>query len=415
MSPRFRRRREDETVVEEGPPVVEEEEIPPPPPPPPRPLIWPWLLLLLLLVAGGLVALWLLTRDDDGSSASTVNVPNVVRLQQREAVRRLNRRGLIARMVVRPSSAPADTVVAQDPNPGADVTRRSVVTLTVSATQTVEVPDVVGERLPAAVATLRARGLQVDTANVASNEPRGTVVDQDPTAGRRVAKGSTVLIRVSRGRVTVPDVVGQRRDAAVATIRAAGLVPTAFTVPSEEPKGTVVSQSPRAGVKVPGGSKVRLNVSNGQAPGAVPPPPTPTKPGTVTVPDVTGRPQEEAQRQLNSAGLKAGVVYVPSDEAEGVVVSQSPQAGTKQRRGTRIQLNVSLGPTPGEQRAVPDVLGKDAAAARAELTAAGFEVQTLTQGVTDSSRVGVVVDEQPAGARQAPVGSTVTIYVGRRG
>ena len=35
---------------------------------------------------GGLVAAWLLTRDNGKKGASTVNVPNVVRLQQREAV-----------------------------------------------------------------------------------------------------------------------------------------------------------------------------------------------------------------------------------------------------------------------------------------------------------------------------------------
>jgi eukaryotic-like serine/threonine-protein kinase len=142
--------------------------------------------------------------------------------------------------------------------------------------------------------------------------------------------------------------------------------------------------------------------------------PLPTKPTTVTVPDVTGQPQETAQRQLNSAGLKAGVVFVPSDEAEGTVVSQSPRAGTRQRRGARIQLNVSLGPSPGEQRAVPDVVGQEPAAARSALESAGFEVQVLNLGVTDASQVGKVVDVQPSSGRRAPVGSTVTIYVGKR-
>jgi hypothetical protein len=124
-----------------------------------------------------------------------------------------------------------------------------------------------------------------------------------------------------------------------------------------------VSQSPQVGKRVPGGSKVRLNISSGQTSGGVPPPPPPpppppgTKPATVTVPDVTGRAQEAAQRQLNSAGLKAGVVYVPSDQPEGTVVSQSPEAGTTQKRGTRIQLNVSLGSNPGNLQPVPDVLG----------------------------------------------------------
>jgi hypothetical protein len=41
-------------------------------------------------------------------------------------------------------------------------------------------------------------------------------------------------------------------------------------------------------------------------------------------------------------------------------------------------------------------------------------LQTLPQGVTDANQIGTVVDEQPAGSRRAPVGSTVTIYVGRR-
>ena len=55
----------------------------------------------------------------------------------------------------------------------------------------------------------------------------------------------------------------------------------------------------------------------------------------------------------------------------------------------------------------------DPSAARAKLTAAGFKVQTLPQGVTDPNQVGVVVDEQPAGGKNAPAGSVVTIYVGR--
>jgi hypothetical protein len=114
---RFRRAEpppaEATTFVEEGPPVavVEEEVAPPPPPPepPPRPLLWPWLLLLLALVIGGLVAAWLLTRDNGDKGASTVNVPNVVHLQQREAVQRLHDRGLIARSVTRPSADEAGT------------------------------------------------------------------------------------------------------------------------------------------------------------------------------------------------------------------------------------------------------------------------------------------------------------------
>ena len=427
--PPFRRRpapsrrvAEAETVVEGVPPgeVVEEEVLEPPPPPPRGPLVWPWLLVLLLLVIGGLVALWLLTHDDDKQSSNSVVVPNVIGQSQSTAVERVNRRGLIARVVIKRSDAPAGKVFAEEPGAGTQVARKSVVKLSVSAANVVAVLNVVGNSATAATAELRAQGLAVGTSSVASSKPRGTVLSQSPAAGVKVAKGSTVVIRVSRGMVSVPDVVGQTRGTAVSAIRAAGLAPQAFTVPSAQPKGTVVSQSPQVGKRVPGGSKVRLNISSGQTSGGVPPPPPPpppppgTKPATVTVPDVTGRAQEAAQRQLNSAGLKAGVVYVPSDQPEGTVVSQSPEAGTTQKRGARIQLNVSLGPSPGQQRAVPDVRGQDPAAAKTRLESAGFKVQTLPQGVTDANQIGTVVDEQPAGGRRAPVGSTVTIYVGRR-
>jgi eukaryotic-like serine/threonine-protein kinase len=409
-------------VVDEGLPpdaVVEEEVVPPEPPP--RPLIWPWLLLLLALVIGGLVAAWLLTRDDGKKGASTVNVPNVVRLKQREAVVRLNQRGLIARTVTRPSSAAPGVVVAQDPNPGADLVRHSVVTLTVSAVQTKAVPNVVGRRAASAVNELRAQGFRVQEVGVVSTKPSGTVLAQSPQSGARIAAGSTVTLRVSRGLVTVPNTIGQSRGDAIAAVRGAGLEPKAFSVPSSRPKGTVVAQKPQGGKRVPGGSAVRLNVSSGSTspvpppppPPGPPPPPPPTKPATVTVPDVTGQQQDAAQKQLNAAGLKAGLVYVASDEAQGTVVSQAPEAGTTQKRGTRIQLNVSLGATPGTLKGVPDVLNLDADAARAKLTAAGFKVQTLPQGVSDSSQIGKVVDEQPAGGKNAPAGSVVTIYVGR--
>jgi eukaryotic-like serine/threonine-protein kinase len=390
--------------------VVDEVAPPPEPPPPPRPLLWPWLLLLLVLVLGGLLALWLLTRDNGGNGASTVNVPNVVGLKQRAAVARLNARRLIARVATRTSAAAAGTVVAQDPRPGADVTRRSVVTLTVSSARTQAVPDVVGKPAAAAIKSLQAEGFGVDTRNVVSKKKAGIVLAQSPMPGSEVARGSTMTVDISRGLVTVPNTVGQSRATGGAAVRGAGLEPKIFQVPSSQPKGTVVAQRPRAGARVADGSTVRLNVSSGAGPGAAPPPPPP--PASTPAPDVTGQQQDDAQRQLNAAGLKAGVVYVKSDQQQGAVVSQSPSGGETVKRGTRVQLNVALGVHPGTLEGVPDVRNLDPASARAKLSAAGFNVQTLRQPVSDPSQVGKVVDEQPRG-RNAPLHSVVTIYVGR--
>lgn len=224
---------------------------------------------------------------------------------------------------------------------------------------------------------------------------------------------STITGSSVRARAEVPNTVGNSRDAAVSAVRDAGLKPEAFTVSSSQKKGTVVAQHPDPGLRVAAGSTVRLNVSNGAGPGAAPPPPPPpAPPARVAVPDVTGQQQDVAQRTLSAAGLKAGVIYLESDEERGTVISQAPAGGTTLARGTRIQLNASFGPRPGRLKGVPDVRNLDPAAARAKLTAAGFNVQTLHQPVSDRSQVGKVVDEQPRG-RNAPSRSVVTIYVGR--
>jgi beta-lactam-binding protein with PASTA domain len=413
------RRSDGATTVEEPWPVVEEEVAPPPPPPRRGPLLWPWLLLLLLLVLGGLAAAWYFTHDNGGKGASTVDVPVVVRLSQQQAVERLNRRGLVARVVTRASVVEPGIVVAQEPEPGADVTRHSVVTVAVSAQRAVVVPNVVGRRAAVAAAALRARGFEVEKASVFSRKPTGTVLGLTPAAGARIARGSTVTIRISRGLVAVPATVGQSRDTAVAAVRAAGLVPKAVAVPSSQPKGTVVAQNPQPGKRVQPGSSVRLNISNGAAGSSAPPPPPPPPPppspatATVTVPDVTGQAQASAQRQLNSAGLRTSLVYVPSDQPLGRVIVQLPQAGASAKRNTRIQLRASLGPTPIERLVVPKLAGLARATATSRLEDAGFKVQTLRQTVSDRAQAGNVVDEQPAGGKRAPAGSTVTIYIGR--
>ena len=135
----------------------------------------------------------------------------------------------------------------------------------------------------------------------------------------------------------------------------------------------------------------------------------------MTVPDVTGLSQAAAQRKLNAAGFKPGVVYVSSEEPQETVVAQSPQGGTRAKRGSHVQLNASLGPNPGALQTVPNVLGLTAKQAIARLQSVGFKVQELTRTVSDQSQNGVAVDEQPSGGRKAPPSTSVTIYVGRFG
>jgi beta-lactam-binding protein with PASTA domain len=398
-----------------GPPVVEEDEYIPPRRPP-VPEIWPWLLLLLLFVVGGLLAAYFLTRDDDNkkSSASAVTVPAVVGLKQNEAVQRVDERGLVPRLISRASKFPVGTVFAQDPGAGTEVDRGSRVSLSVSAAEVTRVPNVVGSKTAAAVARLKAAGLQSQVTSVAAKAAAGVVVAETPASGTSVAKGSTVSLKVSKGQATVPDVVGQPASSATSALRAAGLVPAEFDVPGAEPKGTVTAQKPLPNQKVPRGTKVRINVSTGQQGGggaATTAGTTTTGAQTVKVPNVVGLQQAPAQRQLHAAGLGASVRYVASQQPSGRVLSESPVAGATVKKGSNVRISVSLGPNATTAQ-VPDVVGQDQQTATTTLQDAGFQIQVIMVPPPDPSQSGIVIDEEPAGGTRAPEGSTVTIYVG---
>jgi eukaryotic-like serine/threonine-protein kinase len=220
--------------------------------------------------------------------------------------------------------------------------------------------------------------------------------------------------------VVVPDIVGQQQEDAVGTLEAQGLSAGVTEVPSTQENGLVVAQSPRGGENVDKGSSVAVNVSKG--------PNKPPEPATVTVPNVVGEPVDSAAATVKDAGLHASVQHVPSNEAEGTVVSQSPSGDSSAERGAGVLLNVSSGPAQAtskpekkekqsspqqpEAASVPSVVGMDKETAKSDLRSAGFKVSTVDQPTSDQSQDGMVVDQSPPAGTSIPANSKVTIYVG---
>jgi beta-lactam-binding protein with PASTA domain len=68
-----------------------------------------------------------------------------------------------------------------------------------------------------------------------------------------------------------------------------------------------------------------------------------------------------------------------------------------------------------KQVPVPSVLGQSEVQAVATLTAAGFTSSTVTRTVTDTSKVGTVVQQSPAAGHKLAKGGSVTIAVGALG
>ncbi|MGZ4424011.1 MAG: PASTA domain-containing protein [Gaiellaceae bacterium] len=410
---RARAGRIDEMVRRLLPSAAVAEEVAEPAGPPPERYWWLWLLLLLLLVAGGLLAWYFLSRGDDKAV-----VPNVIGLREQQAQIRIQDSGLEALSRSAQSDRPTGVVFAEKPGAGAQLGKGQTVTIFVSSGR-LAVPDVTALPLAEAQQNLQARGFKAEVKRVASTKPKGIVLEQDPAAGVTAVRGTTVTLSVSSGAkpVVVPRVVGQTQGAAVQALTALGLKPVLQNVPSDQPAGTVVGQKPPAGKEVDKGAEVTVNVSTGTGQSTTTT--TTTTTGTTTtaapvrVPRVVGLAQTPALRSLNLLGLLPTVVYVSSSQPANRVVSQSPKSGTSLRPGARVRVNVSTGPNPQPNAAVPNVVGQDQATAAQTLRDAGFKVVVLNRPTADQSKDGLVVEQQPRATSSIPAGSQVTIFIGR--
>jgi len=217
------------------------------------------------------------------SDASLVEVPLLRRLPLTQALDALKARGLGAQRVTEESTAPAGTVIAQDPAAGREVKRGSSVRITVAIAPSppppkppplVWVPSFIGRPAIAARRELvRELRLGVQMESRSSSAPRDKVVDQTPVE-TRVPTGSTVTLFVSDASlVRVPAVRKLEESAAQAVLRRHDLRARSERRTSRAPAGTVIAQLPLPESEVPRGSTVRLTVSV-----RPPPPPPPVEP-----------------------------------------------------------------------------------------------------------------------------------------
>jgi hypothetical protein len=136
---------------------------------------------------------------------------------------------------------------------------------TVAPVSTVIVPTVMGQQLAAATRELGTAGLSFTAADVASNQPTGTVLVQDPSGGTRVDRGSRISLKVSGTQLStaVPDTIGQSQAQALESLSHAGLETRVLVkAGGTSVVGIVTSQSPAAGSVVVAQSIVALTVSS---------------------------------------------------------------------------------------------------------------------------------------------------------
>ena len=182
-----------------------------------------------------------------------------------------------------PSDAVPQTIISQTPAIGAEAKAGSAINVTISTGPAKAiVPAIKNLSLDEASRLLSEAGLKLGTKTLLeSDAPVNQVLDSDPAEGTSVDSGSVVNVTISSGAVVVPDVRGATQADAIAELESSGFrVLVTKSKTNEVPPGTVVKQSPIAGVKAKNGSTVTITVAEA----APAPSPTPTTPPTTTPP-----------------------------------------------------------------------------------------------------------------------------------
>jgi beta-lactam-binding protein with PASTA domain len=276
-------------------------------------------LAAIALVAIGILLAWYLTHKKSNPKPTTVvvttapsttvpakvAVPRFIGLKEQDALVRAGQVGLQPKEVFQPSKAPKGTVISQRPQEGTELARNSQVTLvvdsnahktptttaqtttaatTTTATSTAPattttpptttatappqpttttVPNVSGQTEAQAASALANAGILASVVFVPGTDVLGTVEQQAKPAGTTVPFHSHMQINISRGpnnnpNATVPNVIGQTLQQAVATLNGAHLrlLYVKYPVTSRAQAGKVVQQTPLNGNQAPQNAQV---------------------------------------------------------------------------------------------------------------------------------------------------------------
>ncbi len=300
------------------PPADDEEEDAAAPPPGLRRVA---LFLGALLFAAAITIGVLVWR---GSATPSYAVPDLVGLEEGEARNRIATNEWEVSVERERNDDQAAGVVFRTAPSSGELEEGQPFTLYVSDGPTpADVPNIVGLSRADAQAQLADLQLGLNVTGTEFNEDapaedvlRFTIGGLEVAPGTPVERGTVLDAIVSAGPAprTIPDLVGQTPEQAVAELERLGLGPVkagdgySETVPAGRVRGVL----PEPGSEVPRGSEVQYSLSLG-----VP---------LATVPNVVGLTAEQARALLNSAGLSVGRY---EGNPQRTVVLQDPPAGAK--------------------------------------------------------------------------------------
>jgi serine/threonine-protein kinase len=230
------------------------------------------------------------------------------------------------------------------------------------------------------------------------------VIRQSPPSGTKVERNQVVELVISNGKplLGLVDVRGYSANDAQRTLQQAGFAVTLVRRFDNTVTDNVIDQLPKAGAKVPEGSRVTLIISNGPQP--------------VVVPNFVAMSVSAARATAARLGITLDTSQnIPGNPPE-TIASQNTPAGTRVDRNAtvRVIVNAGMPNSPpaadgnGPAVSLPNIVGQDIDTARQMLTQGGFQI--AVRYVQQSANNGTVVAQTPP-AGQVSQGSTVIVML----
>ncbi|MER8194822.1 Stk1 family PASTA domain-containing Ser/Thr kinase [Streptomyces microflavus] len=273
---------------------------------------------ILLVVAGilvliGAILIGRVVFSDTGDDGQ-VPVPNLVGSTVQEAEQLAERAGVVVKVGGEEPCEQQEKgdICSQTPKDGTMDENGTVTVMVSSGAPKIEVPDVLEKSEDGARKALEDKGFTVNVTAVESEKAEGTVIKQKPDGGTEAEDGSEVTITVAKKEaLDLPDMRTRTFAAAEQQLRGIGFTNISRTdIDSEQPKDTVVEQTPQPG-KHAKDAQIVLKVSKGPA--------EPPEPEKTQVPQIQGLTLGEAKAKLQEAGLTVG--NIQGSQADNAVVA----------------------------------------------------------------------------------------------
>lgn len=305
-----------------------------------------WWLLGIALAAVAAIVIAMVINGGGEDEPTTVAVPSIAEgISADEAKAQIEAAGLTFQRAIDEDSDLDEglTTGQTDPGSGEQVDPSSTVTVYVAgAPGQVNMPALKNLSESDARARLEELNLTVSgtEAENSADVGQGAVTKSEPSAGETVEEGAEVVLYVSTGNTTLPNVIGQSKEGAQAQLANLGLGTIQFDTEESDQvnPGTVSRTDPEAG-DVKQGTTVTVYIAEEPAP------------EEATVPaDLLGKQLEEAQ--VACTGVQITCREVSREPSAifpepGQVISSNPAPGSTVDVGGVIDLIISSGPEGG--------------------------------------------------------------------